>query len=240
MLKRVAGQRHGQALAPARSGVLVKRPKPGQELRVDLPAIGPDTVQAASEARLAGIAVLAGGALAAGREQLAADADANGLFVQGFADRGAKAAVRAVREWRCVSLNNRAPNAQESADAGKGADLMAALAPLAKSRGVVVDRDHVLAVECGEGVAALIQRAGGLRQWGRLRWGRASGVAVLRSAADLEPAIADAAAAGLSGLVTMEMPPPGPEPADANATAAKDAERLKLFLAALTPPEWVK
>jgi DUF1009 family protein len=237
MLKRVAAQRKGR---PTRSGVLVKRPKPGQELRVDLPAIGPGTVQAASEARLAGIAVLAGGVLAAGREQLVADADANGLFVQGFRERGARGAARATQEWRCVSLNNRAPNAQESADAGKGADLIKALGPLVSSRGAVVDRGHVLAVESGEGVAALIERAGALRQWGRQRWGRATGVAVLRSGADLEPAIADAAAARLSGLVAMEMPPPGPEPVDANATPAKDAERLKLFLAALTPSEWVK
>ena len=52
-----------------RSGVLVKRPKPGQELRIDLPAIGPDTVRRAADAGLAGIAVLAGGTLAAGRNK---------------------------------------------------------------------------------------------------------------------------------------------------------------------------
>ena len=54
---------------PARShaGVLVKAPKPGQEERVDLPTIGPDTVTKAAEAGLAGIAVAAGRVLMAER-----------------------------------------------------------------------------------------------------------------------------------------------------------------------------
>ena len=42
-------------------GVLYKAPKPGQDRRVDLPALGPDTVRRAAEAGLAGIALEAGG-----------------------------------------------------------------------------------------------------------------------------------------------------------------------------------
>jgi DUF1009 family protein len=41
-------------------GVLVKRPKPGQDLRFDMPAIGPDTVRKAAAAGLAGIEIAAG------------------------------------------------------------------------------------------------------------------------------------------------------------------------------------
>ncbi|MCH7864097.1 MAG: UDP-2,3-diacylglucosamine diphosphatase LpxI, partial [Proteobacteria bacterium] len=51
-------------------GVLVKVKKPGQEHRVDLPAIGLATVEAASRAGLRGIAVEAGGALVFDREAL--------------------------------------------------------------------------------------------------------------------------------------------------------------------------
>ncbi|MFX5126516.1 LpxI family protein, partial [Acinetobacter baumannii] len=58
MLARVATARgSGDALA---GGVLVKRPKPGQEMRVDLPTIGPATVEGAAAAKLLGIAMLAG------------------------------------------------------------------------------------------------------------------------------------------------------------------------------------
>lgn len=46
--------------APGSGGVLVKRAKPGQDLRVDMPAIGPDTVARAAAAGLSGIEVQAG------------------------------------------------------------------------------------------------------------------------------------------------------------------------------------
>jgi DUF1009 family protein len=65
------------------SGVLVKAPKPGQEERVDLPTIGPDTVERAVHAGLAGIAIAAGGVLIANREATLAAADELGLFIFG-------------------------------------------------------------------------------------------------------------------------------------------------------------
>ncbi len=49
--------------APGSSGVYAKRPKAGQDLRVDMPAIGPDTIHAAHAAGLAGIEVAAGNVL---------------------------------------------------------------------------------------------------------------------------------------------------------------------------------
>lgn len=66
-----------------RGGVLVKAPKPGQERRADLPAIGPGTVAAAKAAGLDGIAVEAGGALLIEAERSIAEADAAGLFLFG-------------------------------------------------------------------------------------------------------------------------------------------------------------
>jgi DUF1009 family protein len=68
----------------ARRGVLVKRPKPIQERRIDLPVIGVKTVEGATAAGLAGIAVEAGGALAVRRDAIIAAADAAGMFVYGF------------------------------------------------------------------------------------------------------------------------------------------------------------
>ncbi|MFQ5562748.1 MAG: LpxI family protein [Parvularculaceae bacterium] len=69
-----------------RAGVLVKRPKPGQELRVDLPTIGAETVRRAHKAGLSGIAVEAGVAIVIDPVAVAATADALGLFVYGFTD----------------------------------------------------------------------------------------------------------------------------------------------------------
>ena len=62
-------------------GVLVKRPKLGQDLRVDMPTIGPATVHNAARAGLAGIAISSGCVLLADRTKLLEDADALGLFV---------------------------------------------------------------------------------------------------------------------------------------------------------------
>jgi DUF1009 family protein len=64
-------------------GVLLKAPKPAQDWRVDLPAIGPATVEGAVRAGLAGIAVLAGGVLVLDRTATVAAADAAGLFLWG-------------------------------------------------------------------------------------------------------------------------------------------------------------
>lgn len=67
----------------ARAGVLVKCAKPGQERRVDLPAIGPETVRRAAEAGLTGIALAAGEVLVAERSDVISQADRDGLFVVG-------------------------------------------------------------------------------------------------------------------------------------------------------------
>lgn len=65
-------------------GVLVKRPKPIQERRIDLPTIGLRTLERAAAAGLAGIAIEAGGALVLDRPQLQERADELGLFLYGF------------------------------------------------------------------------------------------------------------------------------------------------------------
>lgn len=70
----------------ARRGVLVKLAKPIQERRVDLPTVGVSTVDGVAAAGLAGIVVEAGGALVIDRADVAARADAHGVFVVGVAD----------------------------------------------------------------------------------------------------------------------------------------------------------
>ncbi|MEM8740132.1 MAG: UDP-2,3-diacylglucosamine diphosphatase LpxI [Pseudomonadota bacterium] len=76
----------GAALRPdpkAGRGVLAKMPKPGQDWRLDLPAIGPETVRRAAQAGLAGIAIAPGGVLILGLKETIAEADAAGLFLWG-------------------------------------------------------------------------------------------------------------------------------------------------------------
>jgi DUF1009 family protein len=84
MLQRVAELRRlGRIRLPEGTGVLVKAPKAGQDRRIDLPALGPRTVQGAAGAGLAGIAVTAGATVVAEPDELAATADRAKLFVVG-------------------------------------------------------------------------------------------------------------------------------------------------------------
>ncbi len=72
-----------------KGGVLVKLPKPNQERRVDLPCLGPKTVELAAKAGLSGIAFEAGGALLIHAEEMIALAERERLFLIGIAREGA-------------------------------------------------------------------------------------------------------------------------------------------------------
>jgi DUF1009 family protein len=89
LLERVKELRHHGRVGGRKRGVLVKCAKPGQELRADLPAIGPATVDAAHAAGLAGIGVEAGRSLVLDFGELVKRADAYGLFVVGLPAKGA-------------------------------------------------------------------------------------------------------------------------------------------------------
>ena len=62
-------------------GVFCKAPKPGQDRRMDLPALGPDTVDAVHRAGLRGIAFDAGGVMLIDRDRMVAQANALGVFL---------------------------------------------------------------------------------------------------------------------------------------------------------------
>lgn len=85
LLANVARLRASGAIqARGRRGVLVKAPKSGQDLRFDLPTLGPRTIEGVAAAGLAGIAVIAGNTLVADSQQMIEAADRAGLFVAGL------------------------------------------------------------------------------------------------------------------------------------------------------------
>jgi DUF1009 family protein len=89
MLARVAElRRSGRINTPAGTGVLVKAAKLGQDQRIDLPVIGPPTVEAVSAAGLAGIAVVSGSTVVAEPERISAAADRAKVFVVGVGADG--------------------------------------------------------------------------------------------------------------------------------------------------------
>lgn len=70
---------HRECREPRRGGVLVKRAKPAQDLRLDLPTIGPATIDGAVAAGLTGICLEAGRTLIVDRAQVLARAQAADL-----------------------------------------------------------------------------------------------------------------------------------------------------------------
>jgi UDP-2,3-diacylglucosamine hydrolase len=82
MLAGVAALPAGLRPEPARGrGLVYKAPKPGQDRRVDLPALGPQTVARAAAAGLGGIAWEAGGVILIDRAAMVDAAQAAGLFL---------------------------------------------------------------------------------------------------------------------------------------------------------------
>ena len=84
MLERVAALRRSRRVKlDGSAGILVKRPKPGQDVRVDLPAIGPRTILKARRAALRGIAVEARAVVLVEKTATLLAASRAGLFVYG-------------------------------------------------------------------------------------------------------------------------------------------------------------
>jgi UDP-2,3-diacylglucosamine hydrolase len=87
MLARIAEMRRQRRVtARVGTGVLVKSPKPGQDRRFDLPAIGPQTIQNVARAGLAGVAVTAGSTLIAAPMEVIAAADRADVFLVGVSE----------------------------------------------------------------------------------------------------------------------------------------------------------
>lgn len=84
LLERTRDLRGHGRIANLKRGVIVKCAKPQQEVRADLPVIGPATVDGAHAAGLAGIGVEAGRSLILDWGQVVARADELGLFVVGL------------------------------------------------------------------------------------------------------------------------------------------------------------
>jgi UDP-2,3-diacylglucosamine hydrolase len=87
MLARLADlRRQRRVTTPPGVGVLVKAPKPGQDRRFDLPAIGPQTVENVARAGLAGLAVAAGSTIVAETAEVTAAADRAKIFLIGVGE----------------------------------------------------------------------------------------------------------------------------------------------------------
>jgi DUF1009 family protein len=230
-----AGGRSGDGRDLTRA-VLVKLPKPGQELRVDLPAIGPGTVERAHACGLAGIVVAAGRALVLERAQMVAMADAHGLFVIGIED-GATSSDADTSDARAVPLLFRPlgwhrAKAPERRDVALGARVLAVLRNRDAGRAVVVVGEHVQGIDADLGVPRLLGGLGRSSHWGLRVFKRRIGALVVEAiddigadAAAIEATLEQVREAGLAGVAVI-----GDNGASPRAALLKEyAGRHRLF-----------
>ncbi|MEO8650839.1 MAG: UDP-2,3-diacylglucosamine diphosphatase LpxI [Hyphomicrobiaceae bacterium] len=216
--------------------VLVKLPKPGQELRVDLPTIGPRTVERAYACGLAGIVVAAGRALVLERAQMVAMADTHGLFVVGIEDGSIASDVAKpdadVPPLLFRPLGWHRAKAPERRDVALGARVLAVLRDHDAGRAVVVVGEHVQGIDAGLGVGRLLSGLGRSSHWGLRVFKRRIGALVVDAiddigsdAAGIEATLERVREAGLAGVAVI-----GESSATPRAALLKEyAGRHRLF-----------
>jgi UDP-2,3-diacylglucosamine hydrolase len=216
--------------------VLVKLPKPGQEMRVDLPAIGPRTVERAHACGLAGLVVAAGRALVLERAQMIAMADAHGLFVVGIEDGPAPRDIAKPEAdappLLFRPLGRARAKASERRDVALGARVLAVLKVHDAGRAVVVVGEHVQGIDASLGVRRLLSGLGRSSHWGLRAFKRRIGVLVVAGTDDIgtddaaiEATLGQVRTAGLAGVAIV-----GENDATPRAAMLKEhAGRLRLF-----------
>jgi DUF1009 family protein len=155
--------------APLRSGVLVKAPKAGQELRVDMPTIGPDTITGAAAAGLSGIAVATGHVLVLDAPEVERRARDLGIALHVTPFDTVPVDCKAPPHHHLRQLSRNAPSRADLADAQTGIDTVMRLAAFQTGGATAVIRGHVLAIAATESPDALGARVATLRQWGSKR-----------------------------------------------------------------------
>ncbi|RUO97820.1 lipid-A-disaccharide synthase [Hyphomicrobium sp.] len=222
MLQRVAQDRQARGMRERR-GVLVKRPKPGQDLRVDLPAIGPNTVKNADAAGLAGIAVMAGHVLAAEREEMVKLADERGIFIVGIRDQAERGHAAALAtKSKLVSLGAVPFASDNERDADRAGGILASLSEFDTGSAVVIDGGRVISVGAADTASEVVARVAGLRGSNKRR----KGIIALATGQVLDEGLVQSvSAANLVGIVVAS-------DADVNESVIRAADKMGLSVAA--------
>ncbi len=154
----------------ASGGTLVKATKPNQELRADLPTIGPRTIEAAAALKLSAVAVEAGRSVIAQRATTTLNAEEAGICIVGInrTPRHSLTNVAPTDEDR--SLEHRVLNASPNRQAWVNETILAArvLSRITKWKSqaaVCTSRQRVLSIALGDEVNEIVNNKSQIRQW---------------------------------------------------------------------------
>jgi UDP-2,3-diacylglucosamine hydrolase len=156
---------------------LVKAAKPDQDLRMDLPTIGTETITRCKEAGVSAIALEAGRSLIVDRTATIKAADQSSIAILGInspTETNSAANVGIANQLSETRAGIRShtrvkPSRQDRRDANKGALVLSRLVQRGPVRGAIVARENVLAIDLDEPIEAFIGRSNHLAQWGDKR-----------------------------------------------------------------------
>jgi DUF1009 family protein len=251
MLGDVAGNLGSCAEQISRGGVLVKLPKPGQEMRIDLPVVGPHTIDALVRAKLAGVAVRASQSLILERDETVRRADAAGVFIVGIEghpprapDPTERARYIGLNDAPLAVLSRRAPTPGERRDVAIGRALIRALAQYEGGQAAIIADQHVRGVDGALPIESIVGAVAG-NDWGRRLFKKRIGVLVVRrpelilaapeTNADAAPEPVNfqwIAEAGLAGVACVE----GNIHQELLPAVVREANEMRLFLMAPETP----
>ena len=224
--------------AVGRRGVLVKAPKVGQELRVDMPAIGPDTVSDTAAAGLTAIAIAAGQVLILDRAELERRASDTGvaLYILPLGIERREATETEVFHLR--QCGRVMPTPADIADIRTCVEITGRLVPFNTGAAAAVVRGHVLAIAAAETFPAFAARVTQLRQWGSVRLPSPRGALVVRSGSAAGPVEINAllphiVEANLAGIAIVQT---GDQTHAISASAIADADTAGRFVVEARPP----
>ena len=204
LLGRIA--RDGRTCDPAQT-VLLKTVKPGQDLRFDLPTIGPDTPGQCAAAGVGAVVLGAGVTLIAARAATRAQGEAENVAIAGVRVPRQHVGASVVGDGSFVCLGRRQPSHILPCDSQLGLNVLASLADCLPTTGVIVSHEQVLAIGIDETPDALAQRAQALRQWGRRKRRGGQGVLALSDCdVALVESVPQLAEAGLAGIALDACP----------------------------------
>jgi len=158
---------------PVRPRVLVKAAKPDQDLRLDMPTIGPETITRCEATNIAAVALEAKRSLIVARAETVDLATRSRVAIVGLEaaqqlDRTQPADATATSS-QLRSHARRSPGRLDQLNIIKGLRLLGVLAHHCAVKGAVLARDNVLAINVDDPMPGFSERCTQLCQWGDQR-----------------------------------------------------------------------
>lgn len=194
----------------ARGGTLVKATKPNQELRADLPTIGPRTIEAAAALGLQAIAIEAGRSVIAERTTTIEKAEVAGICLAGVErpprhDRSSVETADDQLSYERGALSASPKRVGRMSELALASRVLSDITKWKSQAAVCTSRQRILSIALGEEVKEIVTNISRLSQWNDRRGRHHHAAIAFTNAEFMTPTLlADAAARGVRSVASLE------------------------------------